>query len=354
MDGYFKPKEALFYEHLEKNSVLCRVCRRQCRIPDGEYGYCHTRYNKGGILYTLAYGRVSSSSIAPAEIKPLFHFFPGSTWLSLGTLGCNFFCPGCQNWEIAYARISVFDEKIQPPNTSYLSPEGAVATAGRNGCLGLSFTYNEPTVWLEYTLDCARLAKEAGLMTNYVTNGYMSEEALDAIGPFLNAFRTDLKCFSSNCYKQTAHITGFSGILENIERAKFRWGMHIEIVTNVTPGFNDDENQLSELSEWIVDVLGRDVPWHVTRFVPRHMLNHLPCTPVQSLETARAIGTHNGLRYVYIGNVPGHAAQNTFCPECGSLLIERENYTVLRYRIEKGKCPECGCTIAGRWENSQC
>ncbi len=347
-----EPKEALFYERLEKNNVLCRVCRRRCRIPDKGYGYCHTRYNKGSTLYTLAYGRVASSSIAPAEIKPLFHFFPGSRWLSLGTFGCNFLCPGCQNWEIAHARMTIDDAGIQTAKTYYLSPENAVAAAEREGCLGLSFTYNEPTVWFEYTLDCARLAKEAGLMTNYVTNGYISEEALDAIGPFMDAFRADVKCFTPLCYKRTAHITRFGGILENIERAKLRWGMHVEIVTNVIPGCNDDENQLSSLSRWIVDALGSDVPWHVTRFVPRHRLSHIPRTPVRSLEAARAIGMQNGLRYVYIGNVPGHRAQNTFCPECGSLLIERAH--VLRCGIEKGKCPECGCTVAGRWGNSQC
>lgn len=299
---------------------------------------CHTRINREGTLYTLIYGQVSAMHIAPMEIKPLFHFHPGTRALSFGSLSCNFRCIHCQNWEIAHRDP---DQRA----TEYISPGRAVALAQKLGCEGLCWTYNEPTIWLEYTIDSAQLAKQAGLHTSYVTNGFITPEALDAIGPYLDAFRVDVKGFRREFYQQVAKVSDFSGILEVAERAKHQWGVHVEVVTNIIPGFNDDPEQLRDLANWIVQDLGPDTPWHVTQFVPHLKLSHLSPTPVATLEKARYIGLEAGLRFVYLGNVPGHPAENTYCPECGELLIKRFNYSVLRSHIKGKRCGFCGAEI---------
>lgn len=313
-------------------------------------GYCFTRENRDGELYTLIYGEVSTRHIAPIEIKPLFHFYPGSKWFSLGTLGCNFRCLGCQNWEIAHYKIknqnSPKENKFPTRQakikiTEYLSLEEVMRLAKKSGCKGLSFTYNEPTIWFEYTLDCARFAKKEGLLANYVTNGYITPEALDMIAPYLAAFRVDIKGFSNKFYKWLAKIDDFKGILEVTKRAKDKWKMHIEIVTNIIPGHSDDEKQLRGIATWIYRNLGEDTPWHVTRFIPYLQLSYLPSTPVTTLEKAQRIGKEAGLKFVYLGNVPGHKLENTYCPRCGKLLISRLNYSILEYHIEKGKCNYC-------------
>lgn len=342
-------KEATLYEKLAKTKVRCNICQRRCLIAEGKRGFCYTRLNLDGKLYTLAYGRVSTLAVAPIEKKPLFHFYPGSRWLSLGTLGCNFRCPGCQNWEIAHAKISARKEGGQIKATEYISPEKAIRTAIKERCIGLSFTYNEPTVWFEYTLDCSKLAKQNDLLTNYVTNGFITKEALDEIGPFLDAFRVDLKGFSQKFYKKIAHIADFKGILEVTKRAKYKWKMHIEIVTNIIPGFSDDEVQLRKIATWIRDGLGPDTPWHVTQFVPHLRLSHIGYTPVAQLERARKIGFDCGLYYVYLGNVPGHPGQNSYCQHCHRLLIERDDFVLRQFNIVEERCPECKELIPGRW-----
>jgi len=280
--------------------------------------------------------------ISPIEIKPLFHFFPGSQWLSMGSLGCNFLCPGCQNWEIAHADV----EKELPP-LRFIPPEDAVQLAREDRCKGISWTYNEPTLWFEYTLDSARMAREAGLLTNYVTNAYITGEALDLIGPHLNALRADLKGFSDETYKRIANINGFDGILKILDRARHYWGMHVEIVTNLIPGINDQNTELKKMARWICDYLGSETPWHVTRFLPRFRLAQLSPTSIDKLEKVRGIGLEAGLKYVYLGNVPGHPAENTHCPACGKLLIERVNYQVVQYHLSGTGCGYCGYFIAG-------
>lgn len=339
-------KEALLYRRLN-GQVRCDVCQKRCVINEGRRGFCRTRLNIGGKLYSLTYGRVASISINPIEKKPVFHFYPGSKWLSLGSLGCNFLCPGCQNWEIAHSRVELPDEP-----TEFLSPEKSVQLAKEKDCLGLSWTFNEPTLWFEYTLDGARLAKENGLFTNYVTNGFITEEALDMIGPYLDVFRVDIKGLSKETYHKIAHIRDFQGILKVVEHARHKWGMHMEVVTNVTPGLNDSEGELKGIATWIRDSLGRDTPWHVTRFYPHLHLCHLPPTPIPKLERAREIGLEAGLHYVYIGNVPGHPGENTYCPNCGRLLIERFVYEVTLHGIEGDKCEGCGYRLAGHFELS--
>ncbi|MBI4715126.1 MAG: radical SAM protein, partial [Nitrospirae bacterium] len=233
--------------------------------------------------------------------------------------------------------------------TRRITAAESVREALRNGCRTISWTYNEPTIWFEYTLEGAKLARAAGLDTVYVTNGFITPEGLDMIGPYLGAFRVDLKGFSRAAYKKISGISKFEGILEVAARAKHRWGMHVECVTNVTPTINDDEKELRALAAWIKKNLGPDTPWHVTRFYPYLDLAHLPPTPVPALVRAREIGLEEGLRYVYLGNVPGHVYDNTYCHGCGTLLIEREGFFVVKNRIIGGKCPHCGTEIPGRF-----
>ncbi len=333
------------FQLLKNGSIQCQVCRRQCKIAPGKKGFCKTRQNINGELHSLIYGRVSSMRVSPIEIKPLFHYYPGSRWLSLGSLGCNFLCPGCQNWEISHANVA---KEVR--FTQYISPEKLVQRALAENCKGISWTYNEPTLWLEYTVDTARIAKEHGLLMNYVTNGYITEGAMSLVGPYLDAYRVDLKAFSSNSYKKIANISDFEGILDNIKTAKYKWGVHVELITNLTPGYNDKADELQGMAHWIVDQMGPDTPWHVTRFVPHLKLSHLDYTPIPKLEQARQIGIDEGLRYVYLGNVPGHPAENTYCPGCGKLLIERRNYQILKYHLKGNTCVFCGQTIAGCFE----
>jgi pyruvate formate lyase activating enzyme len=338
-------QEALLYRKLKGNWVRCLVCQRRCVIPEGKLGYCATRINRHGRLYTLIYGRVSTWRVAPAEIKPLFHFHPGSHYLSLGSVGCNFRCIGCQNWEIAHIELDLDIQEELEDITTFMSPREAFQLAQKQGCQGISWTYNEPTLWLEYVLEGAKLAKGKGMYTNLVTNGFMTPQALDLLGPCLDAYRVDVKGFSPEAYRQIAHVEDFSGILEVAKRAKDRWKMHLEVITNVVPQLNDDDQQLSAIASWICRELGSDTPWHVTRFTPHLHLSHLPATPVKSLERARQLGLEVGLHYVYLGNVPGHPGENTYCPSCQRLLIERRDYQILSYAIEDGRCPQCGQEI---------
>lgn len=337
-------KTALLYEKLEQGKAQCHVCQRRCIIPEGKSGYCQTRANHHGEVYSLIYGKVASMAVSPIEKKPMFHFYPGSLWLSLGSYGCNFRCPGCQNWELAHAEV----EKAVKGSRS-IHPEDLVRMAENQGCKGISWTYNEPTLWLEYTLDGAKLARERGLLTNYVTNGYIAPEAFDLMGPLLDSFRVDVKGFSQEAYRYLAHIDDFTGILGTAKRAKEKWGMHVEIVTNVIPEINDSEKQFQGIASWIRDSLGKDTPWHVTRFYPHHHLSHLSTTSIAVLEKGRRIGLKEGLAFVYLGNVPGHEGENTYCPGCRKLLIHRYIFDIIENYIVGGKCSYCGCSIPGRF-----
>ena len=292
-------KEAILYEKLENKKAKCNICQHRCVISEGKRGLCQTRLNKDGVIYTLIYGQVSSLHADPIEKKPLYHFHPGSLCLSLGSLGCNFKCSGCQNWEISCAEI---DE--QASGTRYISPEDLIDLALQNNCRGVAWTYNEPAIWLEYALAGARLAKEKGLYTVYVTNGYITPEGLDLIGPYLDAYRVDIKGFSRETYKKIAGITNFVGILDTAKRAKEKWSMHIECVTNITPDINDNLDELKKLASWIANNLGKDTPWHITRFYPNYKLTDLAATSVSYLEKIKEMALNQGLKYVYLGNVP--------------------------------------------------
>lgn len=338
--------ETILCDRRKGKRVQCHICQRRCVVSEGQRGYCETRVNREGHLYSLIYGRVSTIMVSPIEKKPLFHYYPGSQWLSLGSLGCNFKCPGCQNWDIAHAKPEKADRRTQ-----YIPPGRLLQLAKENGCTGISWTYNEPTLWFEYTLDCAKLAKEGGMKTNYVTNGFITVEALDLIGPYLDSFRVDVKGFSEGSYRRIAHLERFEGILEATVRARAKWGMHVEVISNLIPGYNDDIKELKNIGGWIRRSLGKSTPWHVTRFVPHLELSHVPPTPLKVLETAREIGLREGLEYVYLGNVHGHPAENTYCPRCGNLLIQRGGFTVLRNDIADGRCIHCGFRIWGTFDS---
>jgi pyruvate formate lyase activating enzyme len=334
--------ETYLYDKLDKGRVVCLTCQRRCTLSQGKNGWCRTRINEAGNLYSLIYGEVSSISINPIEKKPVFHFFPGSRWLSLGSVGCNFRCPGCQNWDIAHWKEGQM-------HTEYLSPKELVSKAkSTTGCIGISFTFNEPTLWFEYTVDAVKLSKTQGLYTNYVTNGFMTEEAFDMIAPFLDVYRVDIKGFAEETYTRIGHTKEFKGILKVTKKAK-EYGMHVEVVTNVIPGFNDSETELQRIGSWIKNSLGPGIPWHVTRFYPHLELSHISPTSVSVLERAWSIGKMEGLWYVYLGNVPGHRGENTYCHICSELLIERYGFDIIENRMIGGRCPKCNSMIPGRF-----
>lgn len=337
-------KHALLYEPLSEQRVQCHVCVRHCIIPVGKRGFCCTRENREGKLYSLIYDQVSSACLDPIEKKPLYHFHPGTQVFSLGTLGCSFACPGCQNAEISQRAPLECD-----PQLKRLAPAEAVAHAVRQKAAGICWTYNDPAIWIEHTLESARLAKDKGLYTVYVTNGTATREHLDLIGPYLDAYRVDIKAFSRASYKLVSGFTNFELILENTRYARERWGMHIECVTNVTPTINDSDDDLRGIARWIATALGGDTPWHVTRFHPYEGFAHLPATPTERLDRAYAIGKEEGVRYIYVGNVPGDPRQHTACPSCGQLLIQRRGFQLAKIEMTNGACPRCGTVVLGRW-----
>ena len=332
-------REALLYEKLSGSRVRCNVCQWRCVLAAGKYGVCNMRRNVDGVLFNLNYGLASSVAVDPIEKKPLFHFYPGSSVFSLGTWGCNFHCLGCQNWQIACTDVSSLE------GSRTISPQQAVDEAKRSGCRGIAWTYNEPTIWFEYTLDAAKLAKANGLYTVYVTNGYITAEALDMIGPYLDGYCVDVKGFSDKFYKDLAKISKWRGITEVAERAKNKWGMHVEVITNVMPGMNDDAEQLTALASWVKEKLGELTPWHVTRFYPRYQMEDASPTSVEALERAYDIGKKAGLRFVYMGNVPGHSYEKTVCYSCGNLIIDRVGYNIKIAGLNGSVCRACGAEM---------
>jgi len=332
--------EARLYEKLPDSRVRCNTCQWRCTINPGKSGVCRMYQNRDGVLYNLNYARASSLAADPVEKKPLFHFYPGSLCFSIGGWGCNFHCQHCQNWEIS---CPLENEPWQ--HSHDVPPQMAIDLTRRYQCRGISWTYNEPTVWFEYTLDSARLAKENGLYTVYVTNGYITPEALDTIGPYLDAWRVDIKGFKDAFYRDLARIHHWRGILEVAKRAKEKWQMHVEVITNVIPTLNDDDEQLGGIAHWIKEELGELTPWHVTRFYPHHHLMHLPATPIATLERAHKIGREAGLKFIYAGNVPGHQSENTVCYACGKLVVRRFGYDTEIVGLAGSKCQFCGAEL---------
>ena len=328
--------EARQYAKEEDRFVRCSVCSHRCRIKDGGHGICGVRINRGGTLYAATYAKISSEAVDPIEKKPLFHFLPGSLSYSLGSVGCNFRCEHCQNWHISQATL---DDGLLHP----LSPEEGVARALASGSRSISWTYNEPVIWHEYPLDMGALARERGLGTIYVTNGYITEEALRELAPMLQAWRVDLKAFNDEFYRKTcrAHL---EPVLSATELAH-ELGMHVETVTLVIPGLNDSMEEMEGLIRWVLDHLGPDTPMHFSRFHPDYRMRDRGATPVATLERIYARAREMGLRFPYLGNVFGHRFEHTWCPKCGALLIERTGFSTRFVDLADHRCGKCGEAI---------
>ncbi len=332
-------KEARFYEKREGKRVKCHLCFHECSIKDGSRGICGVRENRAGSLFTLVYGKSISEAVDPIEKKPLFHFLPGTNIFSIATVGCNFKCLHCQNYSISQAPAG---QGEIPGET--LPPERIVFLAQQTGCQSIAYTYTEPTIFLEYAMDTAKLASLGGLKNVFVTNGYITPEALRAMKPYLDGANIDLKSFSEDFYRKVCGAR-LQPVLDSIRLYK-DLGIWIEVTTLVIPNHNDSEDELRRIARFIADT-DRDIPWHVSQFYPTYRLLDQPRTPLKILERARQIGFEEGLKYVYQGNVPGAEGENTYCPGCGKLLIERFGYTNRTYAIVGGRCPDCGEEISG-------
>jgi pyruvate formate lyase activating enzyme len=331
--------EALLYEVTEKDAVRCNLCHHRCLIREGTTGTCRVRRNEKGTLVSLVYGKVIASHADPIEKKPLYHFFPGTASHSIATVGCNFRCTWCQNWEISQmpADRGIITGEDQ-------APLQVVERAKASGSRTIAYTYTEPTVFFEYALDTAKLAHENGLKNVFVTNGYMTEQALDIIGPYLDAANVDLKAFRDEAYRKYSGAR-LQPVLDNLKLMKSK-GIWVEITTLLVPGINDDPHELEELVGFMVTDLGPETPWHISRYHPSYRMGSGSSTPPSIIDTAAAIGLDGGIRYVYLGNVAGET--NTYCHECGELLIRRQGFWVLQNRVSPdAACPSCGADVAG-------
>jgi pyruvate formate lyase activating enzyme len=332
-------REALLYKNLGKeNLVQCRACQHYCTLKVGEKGECGVRQNRNGELYSLVYGKVAALNIDPIEKKPFFHFLPGSESLSFGTRGCNFQCKSCQNWDISQS--PKITGKIEGEE---ITPEKIVELAIRYQCPSISYTYNEPTVFVEFALDTMKLAKKRGLRNCWISNGFMSKETLDLICPYLDAINIDLKGMSEDFYQN--YCGGrLKPVLENIVSFKKR-KIWVEVTTLAIPGVID-EKVLTQIAKFIKEKLGKETPWHISRFFPEisWRLRHLYATPVDLVQKGCDIGMEMGLLYVYGGNVPGLASEDTYCPKCHQKMIDRTGYAVER-KDKNGKCSNCGADL---------
>lgn len=317
--------------------IKCVLCPRECVIAPGDLGYCKGRKNRDGKLYTINYGRTTSANPDPIEKKPLYHFYPGSRAFSMSTAGCNFECRHCQNWTISQSSVDEID-------TAEITPEEAVERAKRSNCQGIAYTYGEPVIWFEYALDTAGLAQEEGLYNVFVTNGYMNLDAWGELEPYLDGMNVDLKAFSDEFYRDVCGVPSVEPVLETCEWAVDN-GVHLELTNLLIPEENDDPEQIREMCRWIVNELSPKVPIHFSRFHPMYRMMDKPSTPIATLERALEIAEEEGLEHVYVGNVPGHKADNTYCPDCGELLIARSGFSISEYNLEGNHCPNCDAEI---------
>ena len=332
-------KEAMFFEKLDDKRVKCNLCRHHCVIEDGKKGICRVRENHGGVLYSLVYRKLISENIDPIEKKPLYHFYPGTTSFSVATVGCNFRCLNCQNYE-----ISQLPKGIGQIVGRDVAPEKIVEDALSHSCKSIAYTYTEPTIFFEYAYEIAKIATQKSLKNVFVTNGYTTREALTTIKPYLHAANVDLKSFSKETYKKLCGAR-MENVLDCIRSYK-EMGIWIEITTLVIPEINDSESELRQIAEFIKSV-GPEIPWHVSRFYPKYRLIEKPPTPVDTLRMAREIGLEVGLRYVYEGNLPGEGGENTYCYKCKKVLIKRYGYQIIENNIVNLRCPGCNTTFDG-------
>lgn len=319
----------------------CQLCPKGCLIADGHRGDCGVRENRDGVLYTMVYGNPCTLNVDPIEKKPLYHFLPGSLAFSLATAGCNLHCLYCQNWQISQQR----PEEVRSIDAP---PAAVVAAAQEYNCPAIAYTYSEPTIFYEYMLDTARLARTQNVRSVVISAGYMNPAPLRELCRAVDAIKIDFKGFSENFYARICDAT-LQPVLETMKCIQ-RQGVHLEIVTLVVPTLNDDPEELRGLCHWIVQELGPDVPTHFSRFHPMYKLMSLPMTPVETLELARDIAMDEGIRYAYIGNVPGHSGDNTYCHHCAEMIIRRMGFTIVENHVVDGKCEYCGQPIPGVWK----
>jgi len=338
--GLIKTKLSPYFTSLEGGEILCELCPRRCRVSKGKRGFCRVRENRDGKYYSLVYGNPCAVHLDPIEKKPFFHLLPGTTSFSLATAGCNLQCKFCQNWEISQAS----------PEDVYsfeISPESMVTKAKEVGARSIAYTYVEPTIFYEYMVDIGLLAKRAGLLNVYHSNGYINPIPLRNLCKVLDAANIDLKGFTETFYHELCDGE-LSPVLETLKTLK-KEKVHLEITNLVIPTKNDDLSVLKEMCLWVKRELGADTPIHFSRFYPLYKLKSLPPTPVSTLEKTRAVALSTGLEYVYIGNIPGHEAENTFCPKCKKMIIQRTGYMIGEIHLKAGKCGYCGKPIPGIW-----
>jgi pyruvate formate lyase activating enzyme len=329
--------QAILFERQPENKVKCCLCGRRCFIVDGATGFCLVRKNQGGILYTLNYGKAVSACVDPISKKPLSHFNPGALVMSVAAAGCNFRCQFCDNWMISQDK-----EVAGKP----FPPADVVKAAREQNCQGIAYTYTEPTIYMEYARDTAELAHQVGFFNTFVTNGYMTPEAVREIAPYLDAATVDFKAAGDpDFYKSVSAVPTVTPIYEALKELKLR-GVHIEITNLVIPKLGDDMQKIQQMAEWIKNYLGKDTPFHLLRFHPDYKMTTVPATPVQTMEKAYMTCKEAGLNYAYVGNVPGHPAENTYCPNCSEPVIKRYSFEITRWNLTTDmKCPVCGTPI---------
>lgn len=334
-------REAMFYHQVENGKILCELCPHFCSLKENQIGICGVRQHLDGRLYSLVYGHAIAVHVDPIEKKPLFHVAPGSHSFSIATVGCNFHCKFCQNHDISQVKGTADINRFSRD----LSPEEIVTMTKKSHCLSLAYTYTEPTIYFEYAYDTAKLAAQEKIINIFVTNGYINPEPLQMIHEYLDAANVDLKSFNDSFYRK---MTGakLTPVLDTLKLMK-RLNIWIEVTTLIIAGENDSEEELTHIARFIKDELGAETPWHISRFYPQYRLTDHPPTPVATLKKAHEIGLGQGLRYVYMGNVPGNEAENTYCYNCGKLLIERYGYQIIENNIDSGNCKFCQVRIDG-------
>jgi pyruvate formate lyase activating enzyme len=336
-------KRAVLWEAAGDGKVGCFLCNWRCLIAEGKLGRCAVRKNLGGELVSLNYHKVCAANVDPIEKKPLFHFLPGSRSFSISAPGCNFQCVFCQNWQISQEALEgrIEGEAIEPAET--------VEAAVRTKCKSIAYTYTEPTIFMELCADCAVPAREKGIANVFVSNGFMTREAIDFSKGWLDAINVDIKAFSEDYYRKLCKAR-LKPVLDTVEYIAKNTSIWMEITTLIVPERNDSEDELKRLAEFIVNRAGAEVPWHISRFFPQYKYQDSYPTPIETIERAAEIGRAAGLRYVYIGNVPGGEGENTVCHKCGKLLVKRAGYSVTVNNINDSACPDCGTKAAVRWE----
>ena len=336
-----QPQLAMLWTNEDGDSVRCNLCAFRCLIRPGRVGICQVRKNVGGVLYSLNYHAVTAAHVDPIEKKPLFHFLPGSRILSLACAGCNFRCAFCQNWQISQA-----PRELKAVAGESIPPAEMVRSADRHRCESMAYTYTEPTIFMEYAYDCAKLAHERGLKNVFVSNGFATPEAIDTIAPYLDAINVDLKAFSDRYYR-TVTKAMLEPVLATLRHLVHRTNIWVEVTTLLIPGANDSDPELGQIARFIAQELSVDVPWHLSRFHPDYKMTDREATPAETIRRAVEIGRSAGLRYVYAGNLWGDDNESTRCHACGRMLIRRHGYTIQANDLADGKCPDCGTPVAG-------